>query len=871
MNLLNKLTIKNLKLNKKRTIVTIIGIMLSVALITAVASMYASGIKSLIALEKKQMGNFHIALYDISEDNIEDIKNINGIEEACVVNKLGYAKLNGSKNDFKIYADVNSYDKCALKNLSVNLIEGRLPENNKEIVIPKHLQTNGRIELHVGDKITLDIGKRVDDGKDLTQFVFLTETEKIIDTIKKEYTIVGVAERPSRYIEPTEDPGYTFITVDDKISEYNDMYIYLDENGRKDLSKICSKILGIKENTMEILYEQAISRKVEELDEASKDLEKAKYFFNINQYLLDLQLHPLKNGSVGDLVYVVIIVFVIIVFTSVFCIKNSFDISITEKNRQYGMLRSIGATKKQIRRNVLYEATVEGVIGISLGLLLGLLATFILLKVCALFLSGALVEQLEFLLDVSPWALLLSVLLGFITIYLSAIKSAFKASKVSPIDSIRNSNDIKIKAKKMKSLKLIKKMFGVGGDISYKNLKRNKRKYRVAVISIAISSLTFIALSYFMSLAFAAIEQEVDIKDYNVSLTVNSDDLKLAMATTTSEYVDRYSIVRHSAIDVKNFKKNEEYIKKIGMEEDSGYNTIQIYSIDNKEYEKYLKKLGLSLDETKDKIIMNDYARITNYDGERKVKETIRETKFKEKDIIELTSGYEGKEVNNEVELVKITNENPFGISISDNCMNCSYILVNEETGKNLIGEDLYNKLSVDIYYDANNSDQLQKIIDEELGDREYSSYNRDAENKILNNLFTLIGIFLYGFIIVVTLIGVTNIFNTITTSVELRKREFATLKSVGMTSSEFNHMIRLESVFMGTKALIFGIPVGIILSYFIYNALGKDTGLSYNLPIKYILLTILGVFLLISFIMKYSVKKVSKQNIIETIRNENI
>ena len=91
------------------------------------------------------------------------------------------------------------------------------------------------------------------------------------------------------------------------------------------------------------------------------------------------------------------------------------------------------------------------------------------------------------------------------------------------------------------------------------------------------------------------------------------------------------------------------------------------------------------------------------------------------------------------------------------------------------------------------------------------------------------------------------------------------------MTSKEFNKMIRLETLFMGVKALFFGSLIGIVLSYIIYIFLGKDQGMSYKVPILAIVLAALVVFILISLIMKYSMNKINKQNTIETIRNENI
>jgi putative ABC transport system permease protein len=104
-----------------------------------------------------------------------------------------------------------------------------------------------------------------------------------------------------------------------------------------------------------------------------------------------------------------------------------------------------------------------------------------------------------------------------------------------------------------------------------------------------------------------------------------------------------------------------------------------------------------------------------------------------------------------------------------------------------------------------------------------------------------------------------------------LRRQEFAMLKSVGMTKKEFNRMIRLESIFMGVKSLLFSIPIGTCLSYLIYHFLSEDSGIPYRLPILAIIISILAVFILISVIMKYSMNKINKQNIIESIRNENI
>jgi putative ABC transport system permease protein len=208
MDLLKKLTLKNLKLNQKRTIVTIIGIMLSVALITAVATMYSSAMASLISYETSEKGNFHVAFYSVSMSEVKTLENNRKIENIYLTEDVGYVKLEESKNTYKPYAFIKAFTKESLENLSVKLTEGRLPENENEIVIPTHLKTNGRITLNVGDTITLDVGTRVADGEELTQNNPFNEDveEEIINTTSKTYKIVGIIERPASNIESYSAP-----------------------------------------------------------------------------------------------------------------------------------------------------------------------------------------------------------------------------------------------------------------------------------------------------------------------------------------------------------------------------------------------------------------------------------------------------------------------------------------------------------------------------------------------------------------------------------------------------------------------------------------------------------------------------------------
>lgn len=860
MTLLNKLTIKNLKLNRKRTIVTIIGIMLSVALITAVASMYASGIKSLIKYETIIKGDFHTAFYNVPISDVDKFINNRNVEKLNITEGLGYAKID-SKNEDKPYAYLKGFTKDALNNLSIRLVKGRLPENTNEIVIPTHLKTNGRLDLKLNDSITLEVGKRIDSkGDELNQSDKYQNTagEQLVEMQTKTYKIVGIIERPATNIEYYTAPGYTFITyIDSKnLSGNVDIYAKFTKDGVKNWDKTIANILGVSQVLFRKVY-KVYNQEIES-EKLTEQLKKT-YMFDINKYLIDLETNPISSTSMGDLGKVLAIVIAIIVFTSIFCIKNSFDISITEKIRQYGMLRSIGATKKQIKRNVFYEATILGLIGIPLGIILGCLATYILIIISNYYLTDVIQTGFKLELVFSTYAILVAIILGIITIYFSALKSATRASKVSEIDSIRNSANLKISSKKIKSPKYIKKLFGIGGVISFKNLKRNKKKYRTTIISITVSTFVFIALYSFMELAFQNVNNELKVSDFNISLStnaINDYSYNKFLKTVNLSGVEDYAILRNSELSFTGSHSSKEYLEYFGTKKESDAEEhITIFAIGKKQYDKYIKSLGLNYDDIKDKVILFDKQYITSYDkNNNKIIKNIRVYDFNKGDVITST--------NNQLNL-EIGAISSIGPNLLKNLSN-SYLIISDE-----MFDKIAKTNNLDIYYKASNADKLQDELDSYLNGESYNIDNKEENVRIMNNLFTLIAIFLYGFIIVISLIGITNIFNTITTNMELRKQEFAMLKSIGMTSKEFKRMIRLESLFMGIKSLLFGILIGIILSYLIY--LSSDSDIPYKLPIVAIIISILVVFILISLIMKYSLNKISKQNTIETIRNENI
>lgn len=770
--------------------------------------------------------------------------------------------MNGGKNEDKPYLYLKAYSKGSIEKLGISLVEGRLPENDNEVVISSHIKSNGGVEYKIGDELDLNLGERISDGESLGQGVALedVENEEFVPKSEKIYKIVGIIERPNFDVEPYRAPGYTVLTILSDKYVTNNLNVYVRYKDVKKHITTTAQIIGIDEQVMKRITDSANGMISESDAEAFGN---AKYSFSENDGLLRWENLEF-NESTTNTLYAVSAVVIVIIVTSVFCIKNSFEISITEKTRQYGMLASVGATSKQIKKNVLYEGLILGIIGIPVGILSGLVAIFILLKVISNILKDF--AGIEFIYATSFLAIAISIVLASITIYLSARKSAKKASKISPIEAIRNTDDIKIKAKKLRSPKIIKRLFGVGGDISYKNLKRNRKKYRTTVISIIVSVSIFIAMSAFVQYAFDATSVYYKNYDYNLVINASESDINQLLEIAKNDTVKKYSIARQLVLDVSGKELTNHYTNEkksadegIGViNPDKEKDCITIVAVGKEEYMRFLNKNGLKYEDVKDKVILNDSAK--TYIDSKKAYSIYRIYDYKKGNHI--SANIDDKSID--LEIVAIVDSVPMGLQ-NDYYSNGMFIVSDEFLDKYKTKDDM----NASLYVDFSAPSELEEIAKKSSGVKYVENIKTMAKTQ--SAIWLVISIFLYGFIAVISLIGITNIFNTITTNMELRQKEFANLKSIGMTKKEFNRMIRLESVLYGGKALIIGIPIGIGLSYLLFKSFGIGYEMTYELPLKAIGISIIAVVVLIWVIMRFSLKKINKQNIIETIRKDNI
>lgn len=889
MKIIKKLVGKNLLLNKKRTVVTTIGIILSVALLSSMSTMVASFQKSLISYQKQKAGDFHVGYLGATVDDLKDFDNNRCIEHYFTISNLGFAKLEESKNEYKPYCRIVAADEGGFKDARLDVIEGHLPEKSDEIVIPRHLKTNGRVEYEVGDTLTLHLGTRVatENGEKLGADIgyWGEDAEEIVNTVEKTYKVVGIVERPIYGIEPYECPAYTFITYTEEPENDIAVYTRFNKQGMKDTDAVIAGILGVDEELFSKVNSDGARVTQEEFEEYGKQMDAAKYAIYINSWLISYEKVWPLDSTLLVIFVIAAIVTSIIIFTSIYCIKNSFDISITEKIRQYGMLSSIGATKRQIKKSVHTEAAIMGCFGIPIGVLCGMLAGFILIQVSNILLAEGLNLNLVFYPSVA--AIIIAVLLGIVTIYFSAAGSARKAGKVSPMEAIRNQNEIKLSAKSIKTPKYVGKLWGIGGVISYKNIKRNKKKYRTTVVSIVICTVTFIVISYFMSMAMDLVSASYTDDGYNVSLSLNmSEGYPFDFSQIRElENVEEFNITQSNYMTPQNFKFTDDYKaywKYMGMEE-SDVNLV-ILTLDEDYFVKYASECGLIHPDGK-VILVNNCVAAWEENGKKKsgVIDTFR---YKAGDTIQFydTDDSEArwdendeliedsvKKIEYQAKIGAVTDVRPMGYRGNKET---NYLVMSQKTAEkmNIRMPNLY-----DFFFVSDHADKLQEDIDiivqncddETAG---YSIFNRDKNEREEKSLFLLLDIFAYGLIMVIALIGITNIINTLNTSMELRSREFATLRSVGMTDKQFNRMVLLESLFTSAKSLVIGVTVGMIISYGIHwFECTYDVMIPFRPPILSAIIAVAIVMILIYAIISSSMLKINRRNIIETIKNENL
>lgn len=848
MSILNDLTIKNLKLNKKRTIVTIVGIILSTALMVGIGLLFSSFQDYMIRETISYNGKYEAEYGDVSLDKLNSIdkKDFSYFYQK----PIGFSKFD-SANEYKPYIYISSVDKEYFNEL--HLISGRFAENDSELVISNHINTNGGASYKIGDIITLKYGERVIEGVNTLANNEYYEEETLNIVGEKTYTIVGIVERSN--FEDYSASGYSTFTLDmnDKDGTAN---VFVMFNNKKKIikqSEDLAKKLG---------YNNAIS---------------------YNSTLLALYGESTYGNIMKSMITMIVIMLSLVSIGCIVVIYNSFAISVMERKKEFGLLSSIGATKKQLSYTIFFEALIEGIIGIILGICGAYIGIGTVILIINNLIGDILVLKLNLVTNIV--FIIIPVIFMILVIFISALVPSRRAAKVSPIEAIRQNDDIKINKKKIKTGKLVNKLFGIEGEIALKNIKRNKKKYRVTIVSLFISIVLFISFSSYMNYTIDTASSVMGEVPYDYQISYFGDDNDIDALDKISEIIksnDVKEYVSYSASNLSiigNYTYSDEYLDfyKSAYGDDGikaltnlKYQYISIYILDDISYNKYKELIGLD----KDSVILLNKFKGVSYGNNKRVNYdipvinngdiNIKICNFDDNDEDVDTTKYCNKKIDN----IFITNKS-FDLIEEFSYMSDFKLIVNKKLYDNISDSGThytqYNIIS-------DNTDNIDKLT-KELDKYDNVNYTNVKESmKQANNMILVVKILMYGFIGLITLIGVTSVFNTISTSMALRKREFAVLRSIGLTRKGFNKILFFESLFFGLKSLIYAIPVSLGVTIIIHYALADMMSInSIVIPWKAIIISIVSVFVIVLLTMMYSTSKIKKHNIIEQIREENI
>lgn len=917
MKILFLYTKRMLAANKARTAVTFVGIVLSFALLTAVITGTSSLFHFFSEYMKMRDGDYYGVIYNCNEEDEARLAQSGEVTQSCRMGIVGVAEKEfGIEHELslsnKAYVVIGSVDVDFFDTMGVRLIEGRLPGNDSEVIIPQMMTTNEK-KFQIGDTVTWQIGERIgSDGRVIQHQEQRCENPNSENNCEKEtiqveqtktYTIVGISTNPG--YQMFAEPCYLVLTtgVQTKTSD-----IYLKTKSIDDTSDFIAKNFG---------------------DHQSK----------INETLLRY-----FGKGVSNVRYMLFgmcaVLMVVIAIASVALIYNSFSISLTERTRQFGLFKSIGATRFQVMTSVFFEAGFLAVSAIPAGLFIGCAGVSCVFKILknnfdAMINSAgaAYAGSVSIIFYTKVWYLVVAAVAGIITILVSAMVPALRAGRISPIEAIRQTNDIKDSkfARNIRGRGILGTVFGVGGLIAHRNAKRNKKSYRAISFSLAICLFLFLGGSgfiYYMRLSMKGLNVPYY---YNYHIQFNSiyNDTfdqeyltqkfreKLVSQLRTSSSVSDAVYIRKANLHIAMDESNLTDVGKLAVGEyivdGQMHYRDQVYFVEDTQYEIYLKQLGLNPEEylraeNPKILILNAVKGAADFDDGRRrfyegamFKDSSELTEIsimEQKKIGDASYAYpdpedpsmmiylvgDGRTAQSDDDFKK------FKVPVEESMEKLSF-----EIGETVKAEDYpywawagdwgfvlplsaYNE---ELFITPNIQDYAYlKTIDSERALELMSELRNECDeafdigmppqtDQYEANVIRVINVCLLCFLVLIVLISLANIANTITTAVQLRTSEYAMIKAAGCSKYTFLRMIFAENLSYTLRGFVIGGVMGSLVNYMSYYYLKYTIYTNKIIPVHLYVVGAAAFVLVMIFSTVYTWRKVKRGNICEELRQE--
>lgn len=891
MNVFHRVTLQTMKRNRLRTLVTIIGVILSTAMVCAVTTSVASLRDYLIRGVVEREGDWYARVDAASGAESEALLQDSRVTQLASAQLVGYAEIS-SENIYKPYVYVMGVDGVFFDSMPVHVMQGRLPETPDELLLPLHLLTNGHVDVRLGQTLQLALGNRVMDGEALPQSVSYQEGETFVPERERTYSVVGFYERAG--FEDYSAPGYVALTCPDDAGP-DEYCLYYKTRSASD-AEAPAEALGLNAaQNWDLLAYSGRFR-----------------YANVTRMLVNFA---------GILIF-------LIALGSISLIYSAFSISVSQRTRQFGILSSVGATRRQLRGSVFFEALVVSAVGIPLGVAAGICGMGVTLHFVGDKFRGILQMDVPMTLRVSWASVAAAAVIALVTVLISAWIPAGRATRITAMDAIRQSREVRAKERDVHVSRLTRRMFGLEGLLAKKYFFRARRRYRATIVSLVLSLVLFISSSAFGMYLTRSVGETLNTKDFDVyvDMTYGADRLEAVLTglRTLPEVTSASGLRTYYTTAVVSREQLDEsyldYLKRdaISAAADPDYTggiamRVVICGLDRASYDRFCTEQGIPVDSS-DPVVCNS-GRAVWYEKTESGELTRRVSRIRylKSDVTSLplrteqtVEGWEYQYTTQDIELGENGNVTACGgvedvFERPDDAGEAILRLpVKTEPLELRIWTDalpggLTDSGGMVLLYPMDRLPAVQAAEDYAFItsiSRNHAETARNAEGILMEqgcysgsaqvadmreeeessrNVVTVINVFSYGFITLISLISAANVFNTVSTNVVLRRREFAVLRSVGMTQRGLNRMMNYECALYGCRALAFGLPLSFMMTFFTYRAAGEGVSSRFLIPWGAVGVAVFSVFAVVFATMLYAVRRIRREPPIDALKDDNL
>lgn len=791
MKTLTNLVKGNLKSSKARSVLICITIMLTTTLLTSVGIICNNWLKTNKAATIEYSGSFEGIYKRVNKDKLDIIKNNASIDQYGIYKAIGTSQYEDS-NLGLIYAD------NTIKNMAnIKFEDGTMPEKENEIAIESgylNLLNNG---AKIGDKIKLSY-ESLSTGA-------IKEKEFILSGILQTSDISKAQKSYSAIISKS----YFVSEEVDENTKYN-VYINIVKPKKLTADEVKESILSIAKNMG-----------IEEYD------------VRINTDYINAS-NPDPQVIAGG-----IIVALIIILSSMLVIYSIFYVSVINKVHEYGKLRAVGATKRQIRKIILREGFILSCISIPLGIAIGyLIGQVVILKALKMDRYGVGGMNIFIAIGVA--------VITVISVLLSLLKPMKMACNISPVEAMRyDGNDSKQKKRKGYEEINLKK-------ITFANLSRNKKRTVITLLSLSLSGILFIVASTIMN----CMNPENMAKDHSLGdITVYLDNYDWNEDGSNN----LYDIQANNPLGKEMCERLENIpgVKKINMEKSAWA------SIDIGAGEKNLEDIqGFDkefYDELSEHLVEGEINKEALESGEGLV--YTHPSYAKEIGIkvgsTQVITIYDGKDsYKKEFTVLALVDIGGASIRIPESVMD------------SLIKTDTTIRVGLEVKKDMLKSveEEIKNITDND----EYLSYGTLEDSiETYKKSMAITSVLIYSLVIIIGVIGLMNLINTMITSIITRKRELGILQAIGLSDKQLVKMLQIEGLFYTVGTLLITLTLGNILGY-IAVIIFRNTGASYAIydyPLTQTIIMIVAITLVQILITYMVTNNFKKDSLVDRIR----